>query len=187
MTERFVYFIRPIGMEGPIKIGCSNSPPARLQSLMSWSPLPLEVVATVPGSFDLEFKVHECFLDLMQHREWFRADPRLTAAIERIAAGEPISQVLDFSKRTRRQSPQARKFAADPMARLRCSFSHRRSWAERRGENIPEDVYQILQNWSGYRWGNFHGPVLPTDEQLRRLEEALPQTDRERQRRRIAA
>lgn len=36
--SRFIYFLRPIGWDGPVKIGCSNYPMLRLNALMAWSP-----------------------------------------------------------------------------------------------------------------------------------------------------
>lgn len=50
--SRYVYFLRPAGQDGPVKIGCSTAPQSRLEQYMSWAPFPLEIVATVPGGFD---------------------------------------------------------------------------------------------------------------------------------------
>lgn len=100
MTTRYVYFIRPVGLDGPVKIGCSEAPKRRLASLMSWSPLELELVAAVPGGFDLERNIHECFSDLHSHREWFKASPRLTAALLKIASGVPVESAIDLTKRS---------------------------------------------------------------------------------------
>lgn len=38
MRNTHVYFIKPIGMDGPIKIGCSDKPARRLITLAAWSP-----------------------------------------------------------------------------------------------------------------------------------------------------
>src|SRR3546814_12747101 len=38
-----VYFIRPIGQAGPVKIGCSVGPNKRRPELETWSPVPLEI------------------------------------------------------------------------------------------------------------------------------------------------
>lgn len=80
----FVYFVRPIGAEGPIKIGCSRSPGDRLKHLTQWSPLPLEVIGFLPGSFKDEAFLHRCFYDLRIHYEWFRAASELTDAVAEI-------------------------------------------------------------------------------------------------------
>ena len=43
----YVYFIKPIGMDGPIKIGCSVSPDRRRETLEWWCPFPLEILAEI--------------------------------------------------------------------------------------------------------------------------------------------
>lgn len=95
----FVYFLRPVGAEGPVKIGCSMTPERRLSNLMTWAPVPLEIAATVPGSRALEHNVHQCFADLHSHREWFRAHQRITDVIEGLRAGKPLHSVLDLNDR----------------------------------------------------------------------------------------
>lgn len=80
--NRYVYFMRPEGMAGPIKIGCSNKPARRLLALGVWSPFPLEVVAVAPGNLATERMLHERFGDDLWHHEWFRASPRLLAFTE---------------------------------------------------------------------------------------------------------
>ena len=74
-----VYFIKPIGMEGPIKIGCSFSPTARRETLETWSPFALEIVAEIEGEFRLERQFHALFSDSHQRREWFTATPAINA------------------------------------------------------------------------------------------------------------
>lgn len=68
----FVYFLRPIGMNGPIKIGCSAKPHLRLAAYFPWSPYPLEIAATIPGDERLERRFHAKFVDDHTHHEWFR-------------------------------------------------------------------------------------------------------------------
>lgn len=84
---RKVYFIKPVGMEGPIKIGCSQSPDNRRVSLSSWSPFALEIIAELDGDFDLERRFHAQFRHLHERREWFRAGDDLLVVIESINAG----------------------------------------------------------------------------------------------------
>lgn len=97
MTQRWVYFIKPEGMDGPIKIGLSDHPPARLYSLTVWSPFPLEIIAAIPGDYLLEANLHDCFADIHLHHEWFEATPRLTKAVADIAAGVPVSEAVDLN------------------------------------------------------------------------------------------
>lgn len=92
-----VYFIKPVGMDGPIKIGCSAHTGKRLLMLSNWSPFPLEILVEIEGGFDLEGNIHQCFADLHLHREWFRAHPRLTSAIAAIASGAPVADAIDLN------------------------------------------------------------------------------------------
>lgn len=79
-----VYFIRPVGMDGPVKIGCSDSPDGRRRSLEQWSPFPLEIVANIEGGFELERRLHWHLHETRMHGEWFRASEELTAIIDAI-------------------------------------------------------------------------------------------------------
>lgn len=101
MMGRFniVYFAKPIGMAGPIKIGCSSHPADRIQSLMVWSPFPLELLVTVPGSLKLEANLHDCFLDAHLHHEWFQPVPLLLAGIAALQANKPLEEAFDLSAR----------------------------------------------------------------------------------------
>lgn len=81
-----VYFIKPVGMAGPVKIGCSASPDGRRRALESWSPFALEIVAEIDGDFDLERRFHARFRDTHQRREWFDWSPELQAVIDAIRA-----------------------------------------------------------------------------------------------------
>lgn len=94
-----IYFIRPVGMAGPIKIGCAGVPEERVKMLATWSPFPLEVVASVPGGFLLEKNIHECFADAHSHREWFLPIPRLVEAVAKLAAGVPLDEAINLDGR----------------------------------------------------------------------------------------
>ena len=82
-----VYFIRPIGMAGPVKIGTSRSPDKRLTTLATWSPFPLEIVCSIEGGYRLEQQFHTKFFDLHINREWFRWTPELELTMQSIIAG----------------------------------------------------------------------------------------------------
>lgn len=84
---RRVYFIKPIGMAGPVKIGCSSSPDNRRRSLATWSPFPLEIVAEIEGDIKLEQRFHTRFLGSYKSHEWFDWSPELQAVIDAVAAG----------------------------------------------------------------------------------------------------
>lgn len=170
MSEKFVYFIKPVGMDGPIKIGCSRLPAERLKGLMVWSPLPLEIVAQVPGGFDLEQNIHHCFADLYTHSEWFKPSPRLLAVIERLRSGAPIHEAMDLSARLPRKSHKELAWERDPEGRERCSYVHRLNHAAKRRtgrmSGVPADLTQIMRRWQG-RYGQ---PTRPTAAEFRRLD-----------------
>lgn len=84
-----VYFLRRADGVGPIKIGCSVVPAARLKAMQVWSPHPLEVAAAVPGGFNDEKRLHNQFAEYRLHGEWFEPAPPLLALVARIhATGE---------------------------------------------------------------------------------------------------
>ena len=95
----YVYFIKPVGLPGPIKIGHSFEPKARLGSFLAWSPIPLEIIHTMPGTPALERNIHECFVDCHSHREWFHPHPRLLGAVEALKEGTPVDEAIDLSTR----------------------------------------------------------------------------------------
>jgi hypothetical protein len=99
MSETLIYFLKPVGMVGPIKIGSSWKPVDRMRTFMSWSPFPLELIATTDGDGKLERTIHNCFADAHSHCEWFHPIPRLLKAIEDIKIGMPVSEAIDLSNR----------------------------------------------------------------------------------------
>jgi hypothetical protein len=88
-----IYFIKPVGMEGPIKIGCSEMPDGRLETFMAWSPWPLEMLATVPGHFPQERFLHRCFAANRSHLEWFHVTSLLLETIAMAKAGASIQEI----------------------------------------------------------------------------------------------
>lgn len=82
-----VYFIKPIGMDGPVKIGCSQSPSLRRSALETWCPFPLEIVAEIVGDAFIESRFHRKFLASHLRSEWFAASPELSATIQQINDG----------------------------------------------------------------------------------------------------
>jgi hypothetical protein len=83
-----VYFLRPVGAAGPIKIGCSFSPEARLRTYLTWSPVPLEIAALIRGGGSgLENRLHHHFRAQWLHHEWFAPSEELSAVIDSAAAG----------------------------------------------------------------------------------------------------
>lgn len=90
MSKRYVYFIKPIGMAGPIKIGCSSKPAERLLKLSIWSPFPLEIIGTFPGWTEQEVYLQSRFAGQHSHKEWFHSSDLLLRTIDRILSGESL-------------------------------------------------------------------------------------------------
>ena len=84
-----VYFIRH---QGHIKIGKSVDPWKRLSSLQTAHYEPLEMLAIMPGSDDLEAGLHRAFGKFMKRGEWFEENDQLLAFIEMIRATFPDAQ-----------------------------------------------------------------------------------------------
>lgn len=79
-----LYFIRPIGLFGPLKIGLTGKTQRRLEEFQSWSPIPLEVMGTVPGTWADEQFLHGCLADYHSHGEWFHYSPAVIDAITEV-------------------------------------------------------------------------------------------------------
>lgn len=174
---KYVYFIKPIGMDGPIKIGCSGAPKNRLLSLSYWSPFPLEILATAPGGGNEECLLHRCFSDHHTHHEWFHSSPGLRCLIERIIAGASINDAcaeLTAKKPIRNQKRPIRT----PDRELFLTYGHRIRAAMKKircsdgSYYQPSDVSEIMNNWRCDRTKD-HLPIIPTDEQFRRLEDFI--------------
>jgi hypothetical protein len=178
-----VYFIKPVGMDGPIKIGCSDVPERRLATLAAWSPWPLHVIGFVPGDGKDEAFLHHCFFDHHTHHEWFRSSPELRDAIAKvIAAGSvgvlhsiysPKGNIRTLAQRTRKRTESQKKCF---------SYGSRVIWTEKRrrklGEDVawhaPDDVEAIISRWRGR-----HGRpgTMPSAAEIARLDEYLADPD----------
>lgn len=79
----YVYFIRS-GDSGPIKIGHSINPDARIWGLQAATHLPLRVVTTIVGDKKLEKTLHRKFRRFRIRGEWFRPVPTLLTFIAAI-------------------------------------------------------------------------------------------------------
>jgi hypothetical protein len=100
----YVYFIRPKGQMGPIKIGCSHHPEMRTYFFQTWSPFELEVVAVTPGSWCLERQIQAMFAEQHSHGEWFFPCRALLSLIDRLAAGEKIGDIIDVEPHSAHQN-----------------------------------------------------------------------------------
>jgi hypothetical protein len=92
---KYLYFLKPIGMDGPIKIGCAKVPEVRMRTFAVWSPFPLELIGKVPGIGTDERFLHRCFADSHTHFEWFLYTPELARAIAQILEAGTVDVVRD--------------------------------------------------------------------------------------------
>ena len=72
----FVYFIQA-GKDGPIKIGYSDDPLARLEDLQTAHHEQLRLLMTIADNGTMEMQLHERFADLRIRGEWFRSEGEL--------------------------------------------------------------------------------------------------------------
>jgi hypothetical protein len=90
-----VYFIRPVGALGPVKIGHANNPHERLRDCQAHSPVALEIAAILPVAetgkrvmqLHMERRFHIKYADSRLHHEWFAATPELLADIGAVNGG----------------------------------------------------------------------------------------------------
>ena len=103
-----LYFIKPVGTDGPIKIGITTMLDKRLMEIACWSPVPLELLGSVTGDLSQESRIHRSFACDHSHREWFHATPRVRAFIDAVlAAGDlhPAIAQLEPEGHIRRLNP----------------------------------------------------------------------------------
>lgn len=96
-----IYFMKPVGMDGPIKIGCSKWPDHRILNISAWSPVPLEMMAVAEGNHTLERHLHRQFQ--RSHREWFHPTQDLLDGIKAVAGGASIEQAFGVVSRKKHE------------------------------------------------------------------------------------
>jgi len=84
-----IYAVRPTGAQGPVKIGACTNPARRLRMLNTGSPVRLEMVASMPGSIELERRIHKALTAVRERGEWFTHGPLVAAVLEWMAVGDP--------------------------------------------------------------------------------------------------
>jgi len=175
--QSFVYFIKPIGIDGPIKIGCSQVPERRLIELSVWSPWPLEIIGAVKGTTKDELNFHNRFKDCHSHREWFHSTPLLRATIAAVLKAGDFSPTLhlpviggirSINRKPRSENERSRISYA---AKVRCAQSRLR---KREGDGgvwcTPNDVNRILDAW---RPCDRQPGKLPSTDEMARIDEYL--------------
>lgn len=118
-----VYFIKPVGMDGPVKIGVSQSPDGRRETLATWSPFALEIIAVIRGDAAMERRFHSYFRDTYQRREWFGWSSLMAETVAAINAGTFDVSVLPEPRRLGFLGIQRKPWTDEQ--RIRASYNHR--------------------------------------------------------------
>ena len=92
-----VYFARPVGALGPIKIGVSRCPKRRVEELSFAEKRAVALMHTMNGDGKLEHALFRCFADIHERGEWFKPHWRLVGFIEQLKSGVPLSEAIDLS------------------------------------------------------------------------------------------
>jgi hypothetical protein len=82
-----VYFVRPVGWQGPVKIGYTTLIRDRIANISLWAPFELEVLGTIAGPASLERRFHAKFVDQRERGEWFAWSEELGNVIAAVQAG----------------------------------------------------------------------------------------------------
>jgi len=129
-----VYFVKPAGMRGPIKIGSSTAPEKRILALSYWSPFPLELIGCVPGELQDEQFLHDCFCHQHLHHEWFRFSDKMREAIDSI-----LLYGMEFARTNMVRRGRLSSRCRTPEMRARTSIAGKRAWREKieRKTGIP--------------------------------------------------
>jgi len=95
-ARAWVYFIEAEGT-GLVKIGFAKDPKRRLYDLSTMSPVPLVLLATIPGGRERETQLHRMLDDFRHHGEWFHRSKMVDDLIA--TAETPLKWVGLFKKR----------------------------------------------------------------------------------------
>ena len=156
---KLIYFMRPIGMKGPVKVGCSVIPVGRLKSLDIWSPFPLEIIATVPGEHNHERALHWHLKEHRLHGEWFSPNSKLDALlthIGRLGTLPPLEAApYGKTKMGRGRNPNRNPDWSNTKAQITLSVwraeRHAYGWS---GNGLrPTRIVELIKS--------YHGPFTP--------------------------
>jgi hypothetical protein len=82
--KRFIYFMKPKGHLGPIKIGTARSPITRLKQIERSSPYRMEIIGAVIGTPRDESFLHRTLWPHHSHGEWFHPNEEVLSAVEKV-------------------------------------------------------------------------------------------------------
>lgn len=188
-SDKTVYFIRPKGKKGPIKIGCSVRTARRLRDIEIWSPVLLEIAATAPGDNRHELALHDRFMESHLHGEWFDANPELIALVAQVAEtgrlpplaipGRPKDWAERNAKMAGCKKPRRGAGTTNKAAITRAiNVAECRAFGFEGSDRRPTEIERIMVGYEG--WAS----PPPNDRQTKILENyiatlnALPEADR---------
>lgn len=82
-----IYVLKPVGFDGPFKVGCTSNLVGRLRILNGHSPFELEVVCTTTGDMLTERRIHNRLRAAHLRCEWFENGPEIQQLIAEIRDG----------------------------------------------------------------------------------------------------
>ncbi len=80
-SSEVIYFMRSGDM---VKIGLTGDIERRVRAIQASSPLPVDLLATVPGGLSKEWELHSRFSAHRQHGEWFRLGKEIQRYLEEL-------------------------------------------------------------------------------------------------------
>jgi len=128
-----IYFVQG-QRSGLIKIGYSTSIKARLRTLRTASPEPLEVLAIVEGTKDDERALHERFRFARSHGEWFHPRRRLLEHVESLVESRPATGAEFAARRRRRRLQEIERTRINTV----------RAAAEEAGMNVHDFIHSRI-------------------------------------------
>lgn len=112
-SRGYVYYVADSGKlvvnSSRIKIGFSSNPWARIKELRTTIPS-LKILATEPGDFDLETKVHQMFAHSRKDGEWFIASQDLIDYVAKLrSSDDKITTVATSTEQNRPEQNRPEK------------------------------------------------------------------------------
>jgi hypothetical protein len=86
----FIYIVTDSNPDA-VKIGKTSNLSQRLSTLQTASSRPLQLLALLPGDYDLENALHRRLAEVRLHGEWFQRTPEIEALIAARGFDEPVS------------------------------------------------------------------------------------------------
>lgn len=137
----YVYFIRVMRADGPVKIGVSRRPQNRLLTMRACCPDRLDLAAILEGGETLERRFHAAFHADHLHHEWFSGSAKMDDTIAAIVAGDFDTSALPDPLLIRPKKVMPREAVeAGRMAR-------RITYLVRAGVVVPEEVQQATSTY----------------------------------------